>query len=1430
MKIISHSSSIEILEARIAPAMLTIAGDGTVTFTAGAGAFNFLDLSIVNVGGSKYSFNDSENITVTGTLAGEATGSGTSIVNVNIAAVSAIVINLGDNADALNVKNLTVPLTVVDGAGNDTVSFSTTAKIISGNVSVAAETINVNAALTVNSGTVTFSADNMAINARLTSDTRGAIQPLTAGRGINLGTENASQLSFTNAEIDNLRTFDLTIGSASAGAIELSAPVVGATGSFNLTTGAGVSTTGSGSLNAFALGVQAGGPVSLTGTNNFLFFAMSTGSNGVSTIRDDNGFNISTVDGLSGITNNLGTTVLNTGSIVQDSRVFIGSLALTGNGPFNLSLASNTIDALAANTTGAITFKNNGPLIIQTVGGVTGITAGNATLTALDFTISNSINVGAGTVSLSPLSGTKAIILAGADQVGSFNISSAELGQITAGALAIGSARTNPITIGGAFSRSGSLSLTGGDIAGAGAITVPALTINSGGSISLDGANNVDSLVIAGGGPQTTFVFTDDDGFTLGAANTDNELNLADFTAAFLNAANGTVTFRSEQRLNLGIGATGNDQISVTGGVTLNTELTLNQTGTLATDTTFLLLDNDGTDAINGTFNGLPEGALVPGINPPARISYLGGDGNDVTIRTAEALAADIATDGKSATFRDVDGDFVTIKTTKGTFTTASFSGYKTGVVTGAQLQTLKLDSTFTGASITITAQPSPFIGGNGFVNIGFIDATGVDLGAITLPGDLGRINAGTVGGSAKVPALKALTVQSVGLLGLSTQDAGGTLASTITGALAKLTVNGDLRGAFRIDGTSDGILGSATIGGSIVGTDTQDAGLHANAGIGTVKIAGDIRSSANGDATITTAGPLGSVTVAGSIVGSETALVRIEGFGQLVAPTKGTDLAIKSVSVKGSVEFGTIRAGDTGFNADASIGSITVGGDWIASSVIAGYYTSAGDNVLFTNDDTLAANSARNATGIAAGIASFTVKGQAFGTADNTADMFGIVAEQIGKAKIGARSFAFKAGATKEAFFAAPTITGAGAENPAFDFIIRELGSTTPTITAAGANLTLSTDNKTATFTDVDGDIVTVKRSLGTFSPADFTITPAGIGGLLAALDLTPETAGKTFDVSITAKVGPNGGNGFVNVGEIDARQTDLGNVIIGGELQDLDVGDSNATRIALGSLTVQSLGSIGGTSPSGDEINGKHGLGKITVKTDIRATDIFSNNPTGNLASLIVGGSVTKSTIQSAAGIGTITIGGSFRDNGRIQAFNRVSAITIGGDLYDTEIELFAIAPLVKGPDNAIGKLTIGGNYEKTNITIGENNNADSGIGAITVGRAWIAGSILASTTKGTDGFAGTGDDTQVGIGIDEPLRFSTIASILIKGQALGTPDDGDHYGIVAQQIGKAQIGSVKYAFKPTSNENFAAAPTGPGKGTFPFDTFDFYIRELV
>jgi hypothetical protein len=55
---------------------------------------------------------------------------------------------------------------------------------------------------------------------------------------------------------------------------------------------------------------------------------------------------------------------------------------------------------------------------------------------------------------------------------------------------------------------------------------------------------------------------------------------------------------------------------------------------------TFVILRNDGTDPIDGQFKDLPEGGLAsifgytPGYTPGLRISYRGGDGNDVVLTT----------------------------------------------------------------------------------------------------------------------------------------------------------------------------------------------------------------------------------------------------------------------------------------------------------------------------------------------------------------------------------------------------------------------------------------------------------------------------------------------------------------------------------------------------------------------------------------------------------------------------------------------------------------------------------------------------------------------------------------------------------------------------------------------------------------------------
>jgi autotransporter-associated beta strand protein len=76
-------------------------------------------------------------------------------------------------------------------------------------------------------------------------------------------------------------------------------------------------------------------------------------------------------------------------------------------------------------------------------------------------------------------------------------------------------------------------------------------------------------------------------------------------------------------------------RLYVTGTVTL-TDVALHVDGapgaTAVPGQPIMLLSNDGSDPIVGTFTGLPEGATVTVNGTPFRISYTGGDGNDIVL------------------------------------------------------------------------------------------------------------------------------------------------------------------------------------------------------------------------------------------------------------------------------------------------------------------------------------------------------------------------------------------------------------------------------------------------------------------------------------------------------------------------------------------------------------------------------------------------------------------------------------------------------------------------------------------------------------------------------------------------------------------------------------------------------------------------------
>ena len=83
-------------------------------------------------------------------------------------------------------------------------------------------------------------------------------------------------------------------------------------------------------------------------------------------------------------------------------------------------------------------------------------------------------------------------------------------------------------------------------------------------------------------------------------------------------------------------------QLRVTGSVSLGGKISVTQLPGSTPDSGFTctIIANDGSDIVLGTFDGLPEGSLIDGGGMGYRISYAGGDGNDVTLTATRAVTS----------------------------------------------------------------------------------------------------------------------------------------------------------------------------------------------------------------------------------------------------------------------------------------------------------------------------------------------------------------------------------------------------------------------------------------------------------------------------------------------------------------------------------------------------------------------------------------------------------------------------------------------------------------------------------------------------------------------------------------------------------------------------------------------------------------------
>lgn len=290
-----------------------------------------------------------------------------------------------------------------------------------------------------------------------------------------------------------------------------------------------------------------------------------------------------------------------------------------------------------------------------------------------------------------------------------------------------------------------------------------------------------------------------------------------------------------------------------------------------------------------------------------------------------EALEARIAP-ASVLTYTDIDGDKVTIKSSKGDLSgRATFSDGADG-----QLRLLDLsDPSFAGTNITFKVVKAG--GGDGLAAVGRINGGTNDLGSIVIKGDLGDIDTGSdTNGKA---AIKSLTAHSMGRYGLATQGGSGDLSSFIFGSLGSLKVAKDVNGAFiNVFGGTNATIGSVKIGGSLIGGEVASSGfIYADGGIGSVKIAGDVIGGSGAQSgSIGTDGKLGNVTIGGSLFGSN-------------GPTSGLIVAtgdVGAVKIRGDLKGGegvqsaAVRS-DSGGIKSVTIGGSLTGGDGGASGAI---------------------------------------------------------------------------------------------------------------------------------------------------------------------------------------------------------------------------------------------------------------------------------------------------------------------------------------------------------------------------------------------------------------------------------------------------------------------------------------------------------------
>jgi hypothetical protein len=371
-------------------------------------------------------------------------------------------------------------------------------------------------------------------------------------------------------------------------------------------------------------------------------------------------------------------------------------------------------------------------------------------------------------------------------------------------------------------------------------------------------------------------------------------------------------------------------------------------------------------------------------------------------------------------------------------------------------------------------------------------------------------------------------------------------------------------------------------------------------------------------------------------------------------------------------------------------------------------------------------------------------------------------------------------------------------------------------------------------TYTDIDGDHVTVTSSLPIFNSTNASsvlhFNTGSVDGSnttmqqLQTIDLVDGfTSSKLVsgdNLSVTV-VKAGGGDGYANVGYIESSYA-LGHVTVQGDLGRIEAGVTGPVGVnsnGLASLTVHSLGvqGIGTQAGTGNLLSSIYGsIGSITVQTDMTnaAIAVVSNTAgataNGNVGSIFIGNNLTGGA-NGTDSKGNVIMSGSIATNGN------VGSIHIGGSILGGSGS--GSASLNIG--GKLGSIYVGGNitgYTVSGDTTGQGADSASistgnyfpnkgGIGSITVKGSVTGGdgqgsAEFSNATISTSGALGSitiGGDVIGGSGANSAEFLNTgsgIGPVKIGGKLAGGSgqDSGEINAVVLSSIsiGKGIVGS--------------------------------------